>query len=77
MADWIVVGDSVLNVDNIEFVERYTLPNEVIPMLKIYMSSGKVIELTNAKAVGLWNYLDSERLKFLDLDNPTRDFSGT
>mgnify|MGYP003393896857 CR=1 FL=1 len=30
---------------------------------------GKVIELTNTAALSLWMYLDSERLKFLDLEN--------
>jgi hypothetical protein len=72
MADWVKVGDDILNVDNIEYVKR--LGNDLIV---IYMSSGKVIELTNTVALTLWKYLDSERLKFLDLDNPTRDFSGT
>ena len=72
MPDWIVVGDHILNVDNIEYVERKNT-NLII----VYMSSGKVIELTNTMALTLWKYLDSERLKFLDLNNPTRDFSGT
>jgi hypothetical protein len=72
MADWVKVGDDILNVDNIEYVKR--LGNDLIV---IYMSSGKVIELTNTVALTLWKYLDSERLKFLDLDNPTSDFSRT
>lgn len=77
MADWVVVGDSILNVDNIELVERYTPKDKSIPILKIYMSSGRVIELTETVGITLWKYLDGERLKFLDLDEPTRDFSGT
>lgn len=72
MADWVLVGDSILNVDAIEYVER---KNSALIIL--YMNSGKVIELTNTTALTLWKYLDSERLKFLDLDEPTRDFSGT
>ena len=72
MPDWVVVGDSILNVDNIEFIERKSSN-----LITVYMSSGKVIELTNTAALVLWKYLDSERLKFLDLDNPARDFSGT
>lgn len=72
MADWVVVGDSILNVDNIEFVERVSSDE-----IKVYMGSGKVIELKNTVALTLWKFIDSERLKFLDLENPTRDFSGT
>ena len=72
MSNWIVVGDSVMNVDNIEYIERV---NAVT--IKTYMTSGKVIELSNTVAITLWKYIDGERLKFLDLDNPTRDFSGT
>lgn len=72
MADWVVVGDSILNVDNIEYIERKNT-NCIV----VYMGSGKVIELTNTMALTLWKYVDSERLKFLDLENPTRDFSGT
>lgn len=72
MPDWVVVGDNILNVDNIEFIERKN-SNLII----VYMSSGKVIELTNTAALTLWKYIDGERLKFLDLENPTRDFSGT
>jgi hypothetical protein len=72
MATWVVVGDRVLNVDNIEYIERKNT-NCII----VYMVSGKIIELTNTVALTLWKYLDGERLKFLDLENPTRDFSGT
>lgn len=72
MSDWVVVGESILNVDNIEYVERVD-PTSII----VYMTSGKAIEFTNTMAITLWKYLDSERLKFLDLDNPTHDFSGT
>ena len=72
MPDWVVIGDRILNVDNIEIVERKSTSCTVV-----YMGSGKVVELTNTAALTLWKYLDGERLKFLDLDNPTRDFSGT
>lgn len=72
MSDWVTIGDNILNVDNIEYIERKNT-NCII----VYMSSGKMIELTNTVALTLWKYIDSERLKFLDLDNPTRDFSGT
>jgi hypothetical protein len=72
MSEWIKVGDRILNVSNIEFVERNG------PMkITVFMSSGRSVELTNTMANNLWKYLDGERLKFLDLDNPTRDFSGT
>lgn len=72
MPDWVVVGQNILNVNNIEFVERVSATQ-----LIVYMTSGKKIELTNTAAITLWLYLDSERLKFLDLGEPTRDFSGT
>lgn len=71
MPDWITVGDNILNVDNIEYVERFGATR-----ITVHMSSGKVIELTNTMALSLWKYLDSERLKFLSLDKPTQDFSG-
>ena len=72
MSDWVKVGDDILNVDNIEYVKRIS-PSLII----VSMSSGKVIELTNTVALSLWMYLDSERLKFLSLEDPERDFSGT
>jgi len=68
MPDWVTVGDNILNVDNIEFLER----NDKV--LKVYMSSGKVVELTNTAAITLWKYIDGERLKFYNLDEPRRDF---
>jgi len=71
MADWVTVGDNILNVDNIEFVERHD------KILIVHMGSGKAIELTETAALTLWKFIDGERLKFLDVDNPTRDFSGT
>jgi hypothetical protein len=71
MPDWVVVGQNILNVDNIEFVERCD------KILIVHMGSGKAIELTETAAITLWKFIDGERLKFLDLDNPTRDFSGT
>lgn len=70
--EWVKVGDQILNLDNIEFVIRTSQMAIVV-----HMSSGKSIELTNTMANNLWKYLDGERIKFLDLDNPTRDFSGT
>ena len=72
MSDWIKVGDDILNVNNIEHVKRISSS-----LVIVSMSSGKVIEVTNTMALTLWIYLDSERLKFYDLENPTRDFSGT
>jgi len=72
MAAWVVIGDRILNVDNIELVERKSTK-----VIVVYMGSGKVVELTNTGALTLWKYLDSERLKFVDLENPERDFSGT
>jgi hypothetical protein len=71
MSNWISVGDKVLNVDNIELVEQINTN-----CIRVYLISGKIIDLTNIAAVSLWKYLDFERLKFLDLENPTRDFSG-
>lgn len=72
MSNWVVIGDNILNVDNIEYIERKNT-NCII----VYMVSGKAIELTNTAALTLWKYIDGERLKFLDLENPMRDFSGT
>jgi len=72
MADWALVGDQILNVDNIEFVERKDSSHIVL-----YMGSGRTVEVTGTMALTLWKYIDGERLKFLDLNNPTRDFSGT
>lgn len=72
MADWVLVGDNIVNVDNIEYVERKSHD-----LIVVYLGSGRVLELTNTVALALWKYIDSERLKFLDLDEPTRDFSGT
>lgn len=72
MSDWVVVGDQVLNVDNIEYIERKSTSHIIV-----HMGSGKVIDLTNTMALTLWKYIDGERLKFLDLNNPTRNFSGT
>lgn len=72
MPNWITVGDNILNVNNIEFVERVDSST-----IRVCMGSGKVILITNTAALTLWKYLDGERLKFLDLENPTRDFSGT
>jgi hypothetical protein len=72
MPDWVKVGDDILNVDNIEHVNKVSHSTIIIRM-----SSGKVIEVTGTVALTLWKYLDSERLKFLDLENPTQDFSGT
>jgi hypothetical protein len=72
MGDWIKIGDSILSVDNIEFIERIGPAH-----IKAHMSSGKIVELKQNIALELWKYLDGERLKFLDLDNPERNFSGT
>lgn len=69
---WVAVGNNMLNVRNIEYIERKSTKQVVV-----YMVSGKAIELTNLVALELWKYIDSERLKFLDLENPERDFSGT
>jgi len=74
---WVLVGDNIINVDNIEYVERYIPQYETMMCLKVYMGSGKVIEITETAAIVLWKFIDGERLKFLDLENPTRDFSGT
>jgi len=72
MSNWVVIGDSILNVSNIEYIERKNTN-----LIVVSMTSGKVIELTNTMALILWKYIDGERLKFLDLENPTRDFSAT
>jgi len=72
MADWVKIGDSILNVDTIEFIDRIS-----VNLIRVHMGSGKIIEVTDTVALSLWKYLDSERLKFLDLENPTRDFSVT
>jgi len=71
MAVWISVGDRIVNVDNIDYVERVNPA-----LLRIYMRS-ITLEITESMAVNLWNYLISERLPFYDTVTPTRDFSGT
>lgn len=76
MPDWALVGDNILNVDQIEWVERiYDIKGKM--SINVFMASGKMIEVTGTMALTLWKYIDSERLKFLDLENPTQDFSGT
>jgi hypothetical protein len=77
MPDWVKIGDSILNVNNIEFIEQVYRDGDVPYSLTIHMSSGKVIEITDNIGLSLWKYLDSERLKFLTLEAPERDFSGT
>jgi hypothetical protein len=72
MADWVLVGDNIMNVDNIEYVERINHDE-----IRVHMGSGKIIELKNTVALTLWKFIDGERLKFLDLENPTSDFSRT
>ena len=70
MSKWVSVGDNLLNVDNIEYIERRR--NNVVI---VHMCSGKVVELTNTVGIVLLNYISSELLKFLDRENPERDFS--
>jgi hypothetical protein len=78
-SDWVMVGDNILNVDSIEFIERVwkDVDNNTPHTILLHMSSGKIIELTHNTGLELWKYLDRERLKFFDLENPERDFSGT
>ena len=76
MAEWVLVGDNILNVEQIEWVERI-YDDKGKMSINVSMASGKVIEVTNTVALTLWKYIDSERLKFLSLENPERDFSGT
>lgn len=71
---WVLVGTNLLNVDQIEYAQRVS--EQPFKMIA-YMNSGKVIEITETTGIALWKFLDSERLKFLDLENPERDFSGT
>lgn len=70
MPDWVVVGDNILNIDQIEWLER--MPEK--KSLLVYMASGKQIELTGTMALEVWKFVDGERLKLLDLNNPKRDF---
>jgi hypothetical protein len=69
MAEWVSIGDSVVNIDTIEYVTRTDTG-----LITVYLSSGRELEITNQVAEAVWTYLDSVRLKFLDMDNPTRNF---
>lgn len=71
MANWIQVGDMTLNVDNINYVRR------VSPTLLVLYMSGVKLEITENMAVNLWNFIESDRLKFYDTENQKRNFSGT
>lgn len=79
MSDWVMLGDNILNVSTIEYIERVwkDVNNKTPHTIIAHMSSGKIIELTHNTGLALWKYLEGERLKFLDLDNPERDFGGT
>jgi hypothetical protein len=68
---WINVGNMIVNVDNIDYVER------ISPTVIVIAIRDKKLEITETMAVTLWNYLISERLPFYDTETPTRDFSGT
>lgn len=70
MPDWVVVGDNILNIDQIEWVERVPEKKSVV----VFMASGKRIELTGTMALEVWKFIDGDRLKLLDLNNPKRDF---
>jgi hypothetical protein len=70
MPDWVVVGDNILNLDQIEWIERIPEKKSIL----VSMASGKQIELTGTMALEVWKYIDGERLKLLSLTNPKRDF---
>lgn len=71
MSEWIEAGNNLLNIDNIDHVERIDKDSIIV-----YMGSGKKVELTYNLANNLWNYLVSLRVPFYDSTNPTRGFSG-
>lgn len=67
---WVNVGNIVVNIDNIDYVEKITSTKIIITI------GSKKLEVVEMMAVTLWNYLISERLPFYDTETPTRDFSG-
>jgi hypothetical protein len=71
MAQWIEVGNKLLNVDQIEYVELVT-PSK----LYVYMTSGAVLEITDTMGTNLYNLLVSNKVPFLDSSYPTRGFSA-
>ena len=72
MANWIAVGDLVVNMDNVNYVRRISST-----VLELNMSGDAVLEVTESMAANVWNWVQSERLSFYDTQTQTRDFSGT
>ena len=72
MAQWIQSGNQILNVDQIEYAERVDDKT-----LVIHTTAGKTIKFTDNIATNIWNFLQNDRVQFLDSENPERDFSGT
>ena len=71
MVKWIEAGDKLLNIELIEAVEL-TNPS----LMKIYMSSGNVITLTDMLATNVWNLLLVDSVPFLNSKFPKRGFSA-
>ena len=72
MPQWIQSGNQILNVDQIEYAERVDERT-----LMIHTTAGKTIKFTDNMATNIWNFLQQDRVQFLDTANPERDFSGT
>lgn len=72
MAQWIQSGNQLLNVDQIEYAERVDERT-----LIIHTTAGKTIKFTENVATNIWNFLQQDRVQFLDTENPERNFSGT
>ena len=70
MVKWIEAGDKLLNTELIEAVELQT-PS----LMKIYMTSGNVITLTDMLATNVWNLLIADSVPFLNSKFPKRGFS--
>lgn len=71
MVKWIEAGDKLLNIELIEAVELMN-PS----LMKIYMSSGNVITLTDMLATNVWNLLLVDSVPFLNSKFPKRGSSA-
>ena len=71
MVKWVEVGNKLLNTELIEAVEL-----ETPSLLKIYMTSGNIIILTDVLSTKVWNLLIADSIPFLNSKFPKRGFSA-
>jgi hypothetical protein len=71
MADWINIGQDLINANNIVRAKKIHAN-----CLRLFMSDGTQLELVGNDVANVYNYIMNNRLKFLDADIPTRDFGG-